>query len=95
MKINVYFGDTWSKTSLYLDNQTPIKQVAKIKELIELGEAFNVRSNSPYIIESIDAYGRKVGAEIKYYSDGVEKELASILNEISEAFYIIQDINNI
>lgn len=92
MKISVYFGDNWSKISMYLDNQTPVKQVNKIKELIELGENFDIRSNSPYIIEAIDAYGKKVKAEIKYYSSGIEKELVYITNEISEAFYIIQDI---
>lgn len=94
MKINVYFGKEGSINCLYLDKQSPLNQVKDIKELVEKEDDFNIYSYSPYIIEAVDIYGKKVNAEIKYFNKNVETNIISILDNISEAFYILQESNN-
>jgi hypothetical protein len=92
MKINVYFRREGAEKAFYLDKQPPLNQVNDIRVLIEKGNDFNIHTYSPYIIEAIDIYGGKINAEIKYFNKGVESSLLDILNDINQAFYVLQDV---
>ena len=87
MKINVYFGS--GGYGLYFDAQKPLDQVKTIQSFIESNVDFDVNTFSPYIIEAIDSYSNDI--EIHYFNNGVEVDIMNILNEISEAFYVLQD----
>lgn len=90
MEIKVYFG---TGEGVNLDKQKPLQQVNDIEKFIAKGENFSIVSCSPYIIEAINAFGKK--ANITYFNNGIESKLITILDEISEAFYKIQDYENI
>jgi hypothetical protein len=86
MKIIVTFG---KGNGTYVDDRKPLEQVKLVKEFIEQGKDFEIVTCSPYVLEAIDKYGKD--AEIFYYNEDKESTLIKILDEISEAFYKIQE----
>ena len=90
MEIKVNFG---IGNGLYLDDRKPLEQVILIKKLIKKGEDFEIVTFSPYVLEAIEAF--KGDAVVKYFNDNVESSLAKISDEISEAFSLIINIENL
>jgi len=83
IKINI--GDTQRK--VYEMGLSPKSQVKKVKiNIKKLYMSYNIYTNSPYIVEAFNKFGKEKGYNIICFYDNKKVDLEEVFDNLSKPF---------